>query len=85
MSRGTSLLGGLFMSEMTKTSDFKSVNNIVFGRITAGMGLKMDGVDYTIPRRDYLVCKSCYEDLTVGHRVLVGIYNNEPAVIDILV
>ena len=86
MNRGAKLLGGLIMKEMSKTADYKTVDNISFGKIQSGMGLKIDGLNYTIPRSDYLVCRSCYEYITVGSRVLVGItYNGEPVVIDILV
>lgn len=83
-NNGVKKLGALLRSEMHKVNEYNISTSIVFGKITSGKGLKMDGVDYTIPRKEYLVCRSCAAELSVGHRVLVGIYNNEPVVIDIL-
>ena len=82
---GVNNLSSLLRSQMHEVSKYNiGSGNIVFGTITSGYGLKPDGIDYTIPRRDYLVCRSCSEHLAVGHRVLVGIFKNEFVVIDIL-
>lgn len=76
-------LGSLFRSEMHKVSEYNiGFSKIALARITTGSGLKIDGLDYTIPRGDYLICKSCADDLTYGKRVLVAFFNDEPIVID---
>lgn len=83
---GINNLSSLLRSQMHEVSKYNiGSGNIVFGTITSGNGLKPDGLDYTIPRSDYLVCRSCSGSLAVGHRVLVGIFKNEFVVIDILV
>lgn len=85
MSNGVHKLGSLLRSQMHEVSKYNiGTGNFALGEITPGKGLKIDGIDYTIPRQDYLVCKHCSEDLAVGSRVAVGIFNNEPAVIGIL-
>lgn len=85
MSNGTQKLGRLLRSQMHEVSKFNiGGGSFMFGKITSDKGLKLDGIDYTIPRRDYLVCRHCTEDFAAGRRVAVGIYNNEPVVIGII-
>lgn len=54
---GINKLGGLLQSQMHAVSKYNvGIGNIVFGTITSGKGLKMDGVDYTIPNGEYRTC-----------------------------
>lgn len=54
---GIDKLGGLLQAQMHSVSQYNiGIGNIVFGTITSGKGLKMDGVDYTIPNGEYLTC-----------------------------
>ena len=83
MGKGTEKLGGLFRTQMHEVSRYNiGMANVVFGRITADYGLDMDGVDYNLPKGDYLVCRKYAGSLAINDRVLVAIYNNEPVVID---
>lgn len=76
-------LGSLFRSEMHKVSKYNiGFSKIALARIANGRGLKIDGLDYTIPNGDYLICKSCADDLIYGKRVLVAFFNDEPIVVD---
>lgn len=78
-------LGSLFRSEMHKVSQYNiGFGNTALAQITSGNGLKIDGLDYTIPHSDYLISKSCAEALTPGKRVLVAFFNDEPIVVDIV-
>lgn len=77
--------GSLLRSEMHKVSQYNiGFGNIALGRITGSSGLKVDGLDYTVPSGDYSVCRTCADDLTSGKRVLVAFFNNEPIVVDIV-
>ena len=85
MANGVEKLGGLLRSQMHEVSKYNiGGRSSVLGEIKAGKGLKIDGVDYTIPKGDYLVCRSCSGSLAVGNRVLVNICGNEPVVVDII-
>lgn len=82
---GVQKLGSLFRSEMHKVSKYNiGFSNIVLGRVTSGRGLKIDGLDYTIPSGDYSVCRSCADGLIYGKRVLVAFFNDEPIIVDIV-
>lgn len=95
-----SQLAALFQQRMKEI--YKYEHNVVLelGSITAGMGLKLDNFSETIPKGDYLVCKSLrfgtirtnngddsvtLPALKAGSRVLVGWASGEPVVIDIVV
>lgn len=54
---GINNLSNLLQSQMHAVSQYNiGIGNIVFGTITSGKGLKMDGVDYTIPNGEYRTC-----------------------------
>ena len=75
--------GSLLRAEMHKVSKYNiGFSKIALARIANGRGLKIDGLDYTIPNGDYLICSSCADDLIYGKRVLVAFFNDEPIVID---
>lgn len=83
---GVQKLGAVLRTEMHKVSKYNiGFSKVALGRITGGRGLKIDGLDYTIPNSDYLICKSCADDLIYGKRVLVAFFNDEPIVIDTIV
>lgn len=50
--------------DMHKVSDYHSSAPFVFGEITNGQGLKMDHVDYTIPKGEYLTFRP-YKKITL--------------------
>lgn len=82
---GVDKLGSILRSEMHKVSKYNiGIGNTALAQITSGNGLKIDGLDYTIPHSDYLISKSCAEVLTPGERVLVAFFNDEPIVVDIV-
>lgn len=93
-------LSGVLQERMRKMSNYESTTYLELGTITSGMGLKLDTFKETIPKSDYLVCKSLklgtiktqngddsvkIPGLTAGSRVLVGWADGEPVVIDIVV
>lgn len=85
MANGTQKLGSLLRSQIHEVCKYNiGLGDTVLGVIKDGKGLKMDGVDYTIPKGDYLVCKACSSSLAVGNRVLVNICGNDPVVVDII-
>lgn len=85
MSGGVHKLGSLLRTEMHNVSKYNiGFSKIALGRITSGRGLKIDGLDYTIPSGDYSVCRSCADGLIYGKRVLVAFFYDEPIVVDIV-
>lgn len=58
MSKNTEKLGKLFAKQMNDVSAYVSGTPVMLGKITSNLGLKLDSVDYTIPKGDYMVCRS---------------------------
>lgn len=97
MSKGTEALGNVLNVHMKDVNDFGKRNPVnQLGTITSGRGLKLDGVPYTIPQRDYMVSRSallslsadmpaCFRPIQQGDRVLVAMVGTEPIVIDIVI
>ena len=79
-------LGGLLMSEMKSTGQHAvGEKNLRFGTIVGNYGLDLDGLSYTVPRRDSLIARACYDYLSVGHRVLVAQVGSNYVVVDVLI
>ena len=98
--KGTEKLAATLQKRMKKTTGFEATEYLELGKITSNMGLKLDNFSETIPKGDYLVCKSLrfgtiktndgddsvtLPGLKSGSRVLVGWASGEPVVIDIVV
>lgn len=74
---GINKLGGLLQSQMHAVSKYNiGIGNIVFGTITSGKGLKMDGVDYTIPNGEYRTCLP-YKKITLKNTGTAGLTDEE--------
>lgn len=58
MEKGTEKLGKLLVNQMNSVSGYVSGTPVMLGEITSGLGLKLDNVSYTIPKGDYMVCRS---------------------------
>lgn len=82
---GVSKLGGLLRGQMHAVSKYETgETNLRFGTIESGLALKPDGLSYTVPRGDYLVCASCADALAVGDRVVVGQIGSNYVILGIL-
>lgn len=59
MSKGVEALGNVLFEQMKGVSQYGNRNAAVqLGRITSGLGLKLDNVGYTIPKSDYMISRS---------------------------
>lgn len=83
MSNGVQKLGRLLRSQMHEVNDFHSSVPFVFGEITNGQALKMDHVDYTIPKGDYLTF-SPYKKITLENIGVSGLTAEEQNVFNAL-
>ena len=69
--------------DMHKVNDYHSSINFVFGVITNGQGLKMDHVDYTIPKGEYLTFRP-YKEITLKNISASGLTEEEQNVFNAL-
>lgn len=59
MAKAAENIAALFHSRMIDTSNYvKGSASLVLGKITTGMGLKLDDVSYTLKSGEYMVCRT---------------------------
>ncbi len=52
------LSGALHKRMKEESKNVFGPHALILGRITSGMGLKLDDTTYTIPKGDYMICRS---------------------------
>lgn len=70
--------------DMHKVNEYHSSANFVFGTIESDKGLKMDHVDYTIPKGEYLTFRP-YKKITLESLGASGLTDEEKNVFDAVV
>ena len=59
MSKGVEHLGNVLFQQMQSVNAYGNRTPATqLGKITSGLGLKLDSVSYTIPASDYMICRS---------------------------
>lgn len=59
MAKADEKIAALLHSRMVDTSNYvKGSASLVLGRITTGMGLKLDDVSYTLKAGEYMICRT---------------------------
>ena len=69
--------------DMHKVNEYHSSVPFVFGEITSGQELKMDHVDYTIPKGEYLTFRP-YKKITLENISATGLSEQEQNVFNAL-
>lgn len=73
----------ILRSDMHKVNEYHSSVDFVFGTIESGQGLKMDHVDYTIPKGEYLTFRP-YKKITLENIGATGLTAEEQNVFNAL-
>lgn len=78
---GAARLATALQKRMNAVSSYNSSVSLELGKITSSMGLKLDNFSQTIPKGDYMVCKSLKlpsvnTGSTEGHRHTVNLGQN---------
>lgn len=73
----------ILRQDMHKVNEYHSSVNFVFGTIESDKGLKMDHVDYTIPKSEYLTYRP-YKKITLENVSASGLTEEEQNVFNAL-